>query len=76
MPTRFNPDDTILARRVLHRGQEYGLSLVSFDGSNICIRPFERETAKTVYCPGTLRIGGTAPGDWHRKGDRPVYTEE
>lgn len=61
-----------LARRVLHRGREYGLSLVEIDGTEVHVLPFAGETHSTVFVDGTLvvlRAGAVGPRDWHRPGD-------
>lgn len=62
-----------LARKVLHRGIEYGLSLVEIDGTEVIVSPFDHETASTVYVDGTIVIvrSGGGPRDWHRPGDTP-----
>ncbi|MDO4320481.1 MAG: hypothetical protein Q4C34_07885 [Bacteroidales bacterium] len=62
-----------LARKVLHRGQEFGLSLVEIDDTDVRISPFERETASTTYVDGTIVVvrSGGGDRDWHRPGDIP-----
>ncbi|MDE6287804.1 MAG: hypothetical protein K2M00_03340 [Muribaculaceae bacterium] len=68
MPTPQNTIKKILARRVIHRGREYGLSLVEINGCDVKVSPFEAETASTVYYNGTLRI--------LCDGDKPLLIEE
>lgn len=62
-----------LARRVLHRGREYGLSVIEIDACDVRVSPFERETASTAFVAGTVVIirAGGGPRDWHRHGDLP-----
>ncbi len=79
MPTAHPEIKRILARRVIHRGQEYGLSLVKIEDNDVAVSPFESETPSTIYYNGTLRIlrqGATANEDWHRQGDLPLIIEE
>lgn len=71
--------ESIVARRVIHRGIEYGLSLVVVRGTSVSVTPFERETASTTFHSGTLRIlrrGAYANDDWHRDGDSPMLVRE
>lgn len=69
----------ILVRSVVHRGIEYGLSVVTVGDTDVTIEPFVHETAATVFYPGRLRIvardnDGTT--HWHQPGEKPVIIEE
>lgn len=66
----------ILARRVVLAGKEYPLTLVSVSRNDqgqhtVTLTPFERETANTVYHPGTLTIASADGSDWHDGGSQP-----
>ena len=50
------PFDRILARRVIYRGHEYGLSLVELFDTEVRISPFEAETHSTRFVDGTIEI--------------------
>lgn len=79
MPTPQRTINRVLARRVIHQGREYGLSLVEIKGREVRISHFETETASTVYYNGTLRIlrqGAVNNEDWCRDGDEPLLIEE
>lgn len=72
---QLHADERVVALRVIHRGEEYGLSLVTVKGVDVTIEPFERETAGTTFHSGTivvLRQGAQTATDWHRPGDRPL----
>lgn len=56
------PFDRILARRVIYRGHEYGLSLVELFDTEVRISPFEAETHSTRFVDGTIEITHTPDG--------------
>ena len=56
------PFDRILARRVIYRGHEYGLSLVELFDTEVRISPFEAETHSTRFVDGTIEITHTPAG--------------
>ena len=56
------PFDRILARRVIYRGHEYGLSLVELFDTEVRISPFEAETHSTRFVDGTIEIAHTPDG--------------
>ncbi len=79
MTQNSKPIDRILARKVVHRGLEYGLSLIEIFTDDVSIEPFEAETHSTRFVDGTIRIlrsGYTGPTDWYCSGDRPVVVIE
>lgn len=45
-----------LALGVLHRGQLYRNSIVSVDGGNVIIRPFDGEVPQTVFVSGIVAV--------------------
>lgn len=45
-----------LAHGVLHRGQLYRNSLVSLDGNEVVIRPFDGEGPRTIFVPGLVAV--------------------
>lgn len=53
---------SVLARMVVYRGVCYPMSIVSIAGGSVSIAPFERETARTVFHPGTVTVEDTADG--------------
>ncbi len=71
--------ERILARRVIHRGEVYGLSLVTISGNEVTVEPFTHETANTTFYSGTLRIlraGYRTLNDWHRPGTPIAIVKE
>lgn len=71
--------ESVVARKVIHRGATYGLSLVKVRGESVTVTPFDHETAATTFHSGTLRIlrqDATAPDHWHRDGDIPLLVRE
>ncbi len=71
--------ECILARRVIHRGEIFGLSLIEIDGSEVVVSPFERETANTRFESRTVRIlreGYKSDSDWHENGMNPILIYE
>ena len=60
--TAPKPFDRILARRVIYRGHEYGLSLVELFDTEVRISRFEAETHSTRFVDGTIEITHTPDG--------------
>ncbi|MDE6269874.1 MAG: hypothetical protein K2M12_03340 [Muribaculaceae bacterium] len=56
------PTTRVLARTVVYRGQRYPLSIVDLEGGAVRISPFERETPRTVFYPGTVSVVDTPDG--------------
>ena len=47
----------VLAHRIIYLGREYGKSVATIDGNEVVdIKPFETETASTVFISGTIML--------------------
>lgn len=72
-------NESVVALKVIHRGDTYGLSLIEVRGTSVIVKPFERETPSTTFYSGTIRVlreNAETPIDWHRDGDRPILIRE
>lgn len=60
----------LLAHRVVHMGQLYGLSIVDITGDDVVVEAFSVETAGTAFVDGTVYMlaEGSTP-------ENPVWTQ-
>ncbi len=50
----------ILAHKIIYRGKEYTMSVATIENNRVtAIKPFERETASTVFISGNVRLDET-----------------
>lgn len=54
--------ERVLARIVVYRGRRYPLSVAAITGGQVSITPFEQETPRTVFYPGTVTVVETVDG--------------
>lgn len=46
----------LLTDGVFWNGFRHGLQLLAWHGGALCVEPFVKETASTVFCPGPLAV--------------------